>query len=85
MASCYSLECVELDFSHLAAQRTASANGSINARETFFGSVCAGDTQKVSDLHRLFPYAHEEALLQWTHCRKDIPKEHMGLEKPQRE
>jgi hypothetical protein len=32
----------------------------------------------------LFTCAHEEALLQWTHCRKDIPKEQMGLEKPQR-
>ena len=46
--------------------------------ETFFGLVCAGDTQKVSDLHRQFLCAHEEALLQWTHCRKDIPKRRWG-------
>jgi hypothetical protein len=57
---------------------------SSKASGTFCVSVCAGDTQKVSDLHRLFACAHEEALLQWTHCRKEIPKEQMGLEKPQR-
>jgi hypothetical protein len=44
--------------------------------------VCAGDTQKVSDLNRPFPCAHQEALLQRRHRRKDIPKQ-MGLEKPQ--
>jgi hypothetical protein len=37
---------------------------SSKASGTFCVSVCAGDTQKVSDLHRLFACAHEEALLQ---------------------
>jgi hypothetical protein len=57
---------------------------SSKASGTFCGSPAHTDPQKVSDLHRLFTCAHEEALLQWTHCRKDIPKEQMGLEKPQR-
>src|SRR5215212_3263259 len=43
---------VKLDFSHLGVWQSASTKGSTNAPETFCGSVCASNPQKVSDLQR---------------------------------
>jgi hypothetical protein len=39
----YSPECVEVDFSHLAAWHMASVKGSMGTPETFLGSVGAGN------------------------------------------
>ena len=39
----YSPSCLELAFSHYATEHTASAKESINAPETFYGSVCASN------------------------------------------
>jgi hypothetical protein len=47
-SSClYSAECVELDFSHLAAYHIASVRLSTKALPTFCGSLSGNDAQKV--------------------------------------
>src|SRR5215203_2476425 len=51
----YSPKCLELDFNHLGIWQSAPVKGSANAWETFCGSVCAGNPQKVSELRRPQP------------------------------
>ena len=44
-----------LDFSHLGIRQSTPVKGSAHACETFCGSVCAGNPQKVSELRRPQP------------------------------
>jgi hypothetical protein len=75
----YQTVSVGLDFSHLAAQETASANGSMNALRLYSG-WCARATRKKSlTFTDCFLVCTRRHSLQWTHCRKAIPKE-MRLE-----
>jgi len=58
-AQVYSPECVELDFSHLAAWQTASLEGSMLLLR-LFAARCAQATRKKSPYLLGAPTAHEE-------------------------
>jgi hypothetical protein len=64
-----------LDFSHLAAGRTASVKCPLDDRRTFCGSVSAGNPQKVPFVLRL-PPAHEEGRA----VPEGRPAQRIGLE-----